>query len=126
MNWLTKTQYVKSGEYRPQLINLAFGVIGLFCTLSAFADSTMTDIAFARNIAELDTLSEVGTHADAIADVDLSAITGKGAEATKLESNDQFAVLLWDERGNGNRRAAGHDVDSSQSFQVVNLTVNRR
>ncbi len=131
MGWLTRTQYVKSVECQSRLVRLAFGAIGLCCAFSIFAnsalaDSIMADTTFAGNIAELDALSEIGAHIDVITDIDLSAITGKGAEATKLESNDKFAVLLWDERGNGNRRATGHDMDSSQSFQAVNLTVNRK
>ena len=59
----------------------------------------MADTAFVGNIAELDALPEIGAYIDVITDIDLSAITGKSAEATKLESNDKFAVLLWDERG---------------------------
>lgn len=130
MNWFTKTLTVKGGEYKPRFFGLVFGVIGLCCTCSAMAgsgtDSVIVDNAFTKNIAEFDSLSEVGEHADAITDMDLSAISGRGAEATKLEGNDMFAVLLWDERGNGNRRTAGHDVDGGQSYQAVNLTVNRR
>jgi hypothetical protein len=126
MNWFTKTLSDKNGIGQPRFVVVVFGVIWLCCSFSAFADSIITDTAVTKAFAELDALSETGAHAEAITDIDLSAISGKGAEATKLESNDKFAVLLWDERGNGNRRTAGHDIDGSQGFQAVYLTVNRR
>lgn len=130
MNWFTKTLTKKGGGYRPQLVGVVFGVIGFCSAFSVVAgsstDSVITDSAFSINSAELRGMSEVDAHAEAVSDVDLSAISGMGAEATKLKGNDKFAVLLWDERGNGNRRTASHDVDGSQSFKAVNLTVNRR
>ena len=126
MNWFTEAVSVQGGECKPLFVGLVFGVISLCFTCSALADSVITDNAFVGSIAELDSLSEVGEHAEGVTDIDLSAISGMGAEATKLESSDKFAVLLWDERGNGNRRTAGHNVDGNQSFQAVNLTVNRR
>jgi len=130
MNRFTKTLSVKSGEFQPRFVGLIFGVIGLCCTCSAMAGSgaysAITENVYSKNIAELESMPDVEEHAEAITDMDLSAISGMGAESTKLEGNDMFAVLLWDERGNGNRRTAGHDVNGSQSYQAVNLTVNRR
>lgn len=135
MDWLSKMLGVKSGQYRPQLARFAFGIIGLCVAFPAFAelaltDSIMADIAYANNMAELEAGPEVGAHFDVLTDLGLSAISGRGAEATKLESKDKFAVLLWDERGSGNKRPTGHDVDGGSGFQAVNssinLTVNRR
>ena len=135
MDWLRKIQGVKSGQYRPRFAGLAFGIIGLCGAFPVFADvaltdSKMADFSYANNIAELEALPEVGGHFDVLTDLGLSAISGRGAEATKLESKDKFAVLLWDERGNGNKRPTGHDVDGGSGFQAVNssvnLTVNRR
>ncbi len=129
MSWITQTLFDQCSVCRPRLVGLVFGVVSVCCAFSAVAgssaDSVISDAVFSKSFAEMDVLPEIGSHAEVISDIDLSMISGKGTEAAKLEGNDKFAVLLWDERGNGNRRTSSHDFDGGQGFQTVTLTVNR-
>lgn len=141
MNWLSKTQGVKSGQYQPRLVGLTFATISLCSAFSVFADAALTDstisttladLAYARKIADLDGWPEMCARAELLNDMGLSAISGRGVEAAKLESNEagneagngKFAVLLWDERGNGNKRPAGHRIEVNAGFQAVNSSIN--
>lgn len=126
MNRFIKIPSLNGSESQSRLIGFLFGVVGLCFTCSALADSAIEESAIDQNSVAFEIMSEVGEHAEMINDIDLSAVMGMGAEATKLESGDSFAVLLWDERGNGNKRISGHEIDGSQSYQAVNLTVNHR
>jgi hypothetical protein len=137
MNWLSKTQGVKSGQYQSRLVGLTFATISLCSAFSVFADAALTDstisttlaeLAYARKIADLDGWPETCARAELLNDMGLSAISGRGVEAAKLESNEagngNFAVLLWDERGNGNKRPAGHRIEANAGFQAVNSSIN--
>lgn len=66
-------------------------------------------------------LVEIGAYTQALDDVDLSSISGKGANGVTLDgSGGQLAIILWDEGGSDNRRGTNHDINYQQ---VVNLTV---
>lgn len=126
MNRNIKTPYLDGGGVKPKFVGFMFGVIGLCFTSLVLADSAIAESTVNQNSIEFEIVLGVDEHANTISDIDLSAIMGMGAEATKLEDGDSFAVLLWDERGNGNKRISGHEIDSGRSYQAVNLTVNRR
>lgn len=126
MNGFSKAQVVSNSRRQLRCIGFVYGVVSLCFTCSVFAESAVTDDASAINSFGLGSLPEITAHAEVIEDIGLSAITGMGAEAEKLESNDNLAVLLWDERGNGNKRTGSNAVDGSQNYQAINLTVNRR
>lgn len=121
-----KTLSLMGGARKPKCIGFMFGVVGLCFACTTFADSVIDESVANKKSIEFEMVSGIGEHAEMVDDSDLSAIMGMGAEAIKLESGDSFAVLLWDERGNGSKRISGHGVDGSQNYQAVNLTVNRR
>jgi len=120
MNWLTKLLSVNSGTYRPQFVAHVFGVIGMCCSVSVLADQLV------GSFVEPETSAWMDSRTEAMSDADLSVINGKGVAPTNLDGNNKIAVILWDERGNSNRRGTGHDVDSRQNFQSVSLTVNNQ
>lgn len=120
MNRLTKILSVDGVICTTRLVGCIFGVITTCCSVSALADP------LAGSVAEPEPLAWVGDRAQAMTDIDLSVINGKGAEALKLDGNERLAVILWDERGNGGRRTANHDIDGGQGVQSVNLTINHR
>lgn len=65
-------------------------------------------------------LVEIGAYTQALDDVDLSSISGKGANGVTLDGSEKLAIILWDEGGSDNRRGTNHDINYQQ---VVNLTV---
>ncbi len=116
MRWLTKLLPLQKDACRSWSVAVVLGIVGMCFGTPALAGS----------VVEADVLAWIGDHAETVTDAELSAIQGKGETATGLNGNDQLAVILWDERGSGNPRVANHENDGGQSFQNVNLTVNRR
>lgn len=125
MNWLTKHQSVDNGLNGLRFVGCMLGVIGMCCSTSALADP------LSGLVEDLDALSLMSNQAtehqaEPMTDIDLSVISGKGGIAANLEGNERLAVILWDERGGGNRRATNNDVSGHQDFQNVNMTINQR
>lgn len=125
MNWLTKHQSVNNGLNGLRFVGCMLGVIGMCCSTSALADPLF---GLVEDLDALSLMSNQATEnqAEPMTDVDLSVISGKGGIAANLCDNEKLAVILWDERGSGNRRTANNDVSGRQNFQNVNLTVNQR
>jgi hypothetical protein len=130
MGWLTKHQSVNNGLNGLRFVGCMLGVIGMCCSTSALADP------LSGLVEDLDVLSLMSNQAtehqvEPMTDIDLSVISGKGGIAANciaenFGDNEKLAVILWDERGSGNRRTATNDVSGRQNFQNVNLTVNQR
>ncbi len=125
MNWLTKHQSVDNGLNGLRFVGCMLGVIGMCCSTSALADPLS---GLVENSESLPLFSNQATEnqAEPMTDIDLSVISGKGGIAANLEGNERLAVILWDERGGGNRRATNNDVSGHQDFQNVNMTINQR
>jgi hypothetical protein len=121
MYWITKLIAAKSGAYKPLLGGCMLGIVGICFSLSALADPG----------SDSEMIAWISEHSEIISDTDLSAIKGKGGSAIKLDGAEKPAVILWDERGNTDRRGAGYrstsyEVNGGQNYQSVTLTVNGR
>jgi len=103
------------------------------CSLSALAgslDEPIADVTHSVLPANSELIDE---QAEAITDVDLSFITGKGAVLENMDANSKLAVILWDEGGSTKRRAANqnignshHQVSNTRNLQTVTLTVSHK
>lgn len=113
MNWLTKFITAHDCRYQTRLLGLVFGVVVLCCSSFVFADEF-------NNTVEFDDLAWIDDYTEAVNDVDLSFINGKGTTEAPLGDSGKLAIILWDERGNDNKRGTNHDVSSQP---LVNLTV---
>lgn len=112
---------LKVRKCQSRLLGWLFGIVLISCSGAVVAD-TLTET---EGIAWVDFYTEAMAKVE-MTDIDLSVVNGKGWEAIKLNGSEALAVILWDERGSGSRRAASHDAGSSQSFHSVTLTVNQK
>ncbi len=112
MNWLTKLLASRDYRYQTRFLGLAFGVVVLCCSSLVFADEL-------NNTLESDGLAWIDDYTEAVNDVDLSFINGKGATDAPLDDG-KLAIILWDERGGDNKRGTNHDASNRP---LINLTV---
>lgn len=117
MNWLTELLTTRDHKYLTGLLSRVFCLVILCCSNLAIADPQDKSI-------KSDDLGWIDSNAQAIEDVDLSFINGKGAEVRTLDDGGKVAVILWDEHGKVNRRSASYDTNYSVSTRpAINLTV---
>lgn len=118
MYCLTKLSALCHGKSQLRLLSSVCGAF-VFCSSTlVFADS-LVEPADSGDMAWTDSFN-MGSYTEVLEDNDLSFVSGKGAEDHVLGMDGKVAVILWDERGDDNRRGTNHDIGSRS---VVNLTV---
>ena len=90
------------------------GILSVCCSTPAFADGVM----------EPDYVAAMFVESKSVSDSELSRIKGKSN--TAVLDDERLAVILWDERGSGNRRDTVRLVNGNPGAQSITLTVTRK
>lgn len=115
MHCLTKLSALYHQKSLLRLLSKTFGAV-IFCSSTlVFADSLVEP----SDSGEM-SWEDNSSYTEVLEDADLSFVSGKGAEDHVLGMDGKVAVILWDERGDDNRRGTNHDIGGRS---VVNLTV---
>ncbi len=113
MNELSELRSTQHGNLKTRTISWLLGIITLCCYGLAVADTL--DL-----VHEYDETAWTSAQTAPLEDSDLAFVIGKGAEEHSLDAEGKLAIILWDERGNDERRSTSHDMNNRPA---INLTV---
>lgn len=123
-----KLKTAKSNALRLYAMAFLIGLMVTCYSVSVLAESVESlgtkDVEITL-ITVLDSQYE-DVQTETMTDESLSLIEGKGDVAVKLDANPSVTVILWDERGNTDRRNTLSESIGNQNYQSTDLILNHR